>query len=679
MLDCRRAAHAVPHLVAALIAVSPALAQTRLDPRGTSPAAEPLEVTVTANRQPTAIQRTGSAISIISRTEIERSNPASLVDVLRNVPGVTLTEAGGPGATSDIRLRGANPNHTLVLIDGVRVNDPAQASGEFDGALIAPSLIERIEVLRGPQSALYGSDAIGGVVNIITKRGRGQPTFSLGVEVGSYGTINTVGSGAGAIGPWSFAFSGTAQRSDGFSRFGYRIGRLGSAPNIDGARGGKLEPDGFTRFGGYGRLGYDPGTGFRFEISALAVESRSDTDALAPAIQGFTSTAVPDTASTARRRHTQVTARAEFDTWDGALTHAVQLFAARTAREFVGSGLRSNAAGALRRSESSSEFIGERVGAEYQATLRLQSFGSLIAGARIERESADTYATNRLPTPGPRLRNVAAEQDTASLFGLWQWPVGERLTLSLGARHDKVSDIEGFTTWRATAAYRIQETGTVLRASAGTGAKAPTLFQRFAAVGTPDLRPEFSTGFDAGIDQSLLDGRLRVSLTAFHNNIRNLIQFSNTAGCLGQTAPNCFFNVDRAVTSGLEASVRADLLTGVVSVSAVYTYLHAKDEATNRTLARRPLHSGRFALQWTPLPQLLIEPSVTLVSGRFSGANETDRLAPYARFDVAATYQVNETWKASLRVENISNAKYQDVFNFGTTGRAVYAGLTATW
>ncbi|MCO4052791.1 MAG: TonB-dependent receptor [Bosea sp.] len=666
-------ARATPIVIVSFVAVLPAHSQT-------SPQQVPepvLEVTVTANRLPTAIQRTGSAITVIPRAEIERTNPTSLVDVLRNVAGVSLTEAGGPGATSDIRLRGANPNHTLVLIDGVRINDPAQASGEFDAAIIAPSLIERIEVLRGPQSALYGSDAIGGVVNIITKRGRGQPTFSIGVEAGSYGTINTVGSATGTIGPWSFAFSGTAQRSDGFSRYGYRIGRLGNANNINGVRAGKLEADGFTRFGGYGRIGYDPGTGFRFELSALSVDTRADTDA-GSGLASPGATTFPDTTSSARRRLNQITARAELDTWDGALTHAIQLFASRTERHFVGSTL-ARTGGALRETRTTSDFIGDRAGAEYQATLRLQQFGSLIGGARIERESADTFGTNVLPTPGPRIRNVAAQQDTMSAFGLWQVPVGERLTVSLGARHDKVSDMKGFTTWRATAAYRIPETGTVLRTSAGTGAKAPTLFQRFAVVGTPDLRPEFSTGFDIGIDQSLLDGRIKLSLTVFQNNIRNLVQFNNSAGCLAQTAPRCYSNVDRAVTSGLEASARTEIVEGKLSATAVYTYLHAKDEATNLTLQRRPQHTGRLALQWTPLPQLLIEPSVTLISERFSRSNERDRLAPYARFDMAATYQFNETWKASLRVENITNAKYQDVYNFGTTGRAVYAGLTATW
>lgn len=637
----------------------------------------PLFVTVTANRVPTAIQRTGSAITVIPRAEIERTNPTSLVDVLRGVPGVSLTESGGPGATSDIRIRGGNPNHTLVLIDGVRVNDPAQASGEFDGAMIAPSLIDRIEVLRGPQSALYGSDAIGGVINIITKRGRGKPTFSLGVEAGSYGTVNTVASAAGTVGPWSFAFSGTAQRSDGFSRYGERVTRLANANNIFGVRGGELEDDGFKRFGGYGRIGYDTGNGFRFEVSALSSLTRSNTDAGSLAVSPG-ATVFPDTADTATRRFSQITARTEIDGFDGALTNAFQIFAARTDRTFVESRL-TRVGGNLRETLRSDDFIGDRVGGEYQATLRLKQLGTVIAGTRFERETSDTFRTNVFPTPGLRVRNVAAQQETVSVFGLWQLPVGERLTVSFGGRHDKVTSINGFTTWRATAAYNIAETGTVLRASAGTGAKAPTLFQRFANVGTPDLRPEFSTGFDAGIDQSLLDGRLRLSLTAFKNNIRNLIQFNNSAGCLAFTATRCYFNVDRARTSGLEASARIGLIDAYLSTTATYTYLHAKDAATNLTLQRRPQHTGRVALQWTPLPKLLIEPSVTFVSERFSRSNERDRLSPFARFDLASSYEFNDTWKATLRLENITNAKYQDVYNFGTTGRAIYGGLTATW
>jgi vitamin B12 transporter len=652
-----------------LLCASPLPLAAQVPPSSAQP--PNLEVTVTANRIPTAIQRTGSALSIVSSEDIARANPGSLVDALRAVPGLDITETGGPGATTAIRLRGANAGQTLVLIDGVRINDPDGASGEFDPSLLAPGLIDRIEVLRGPQSALYGSDAIGGVVNILTRRGRGAPRFSAGVEAGSYGTISTNASASGAIGPWSFAFSGVAQRSDGFSRFGERIGRLGTAFNSAGVRGGPLEDDGFSRIGGFGRIGYDAGQGFRFDLGVVSVETRQDYDA---AFGTY-----PDTRSNGVRRFHQLSARAELDTFDGALTHALQLFVNRTDRRFRDASLALRG-GVLSETRTLSDFIGDRYGVEYQATLRLPQLGSVIAGARFERETADTFAGNLSPVASPRRRTLAAGQETASLFALWQWPVTERLTISLGGRHDQVSDAGGFPTWRATAAYRIAETGTKLRASAGTGAKAPTLFQRFSPqFGTAGLDPERSVGFDVGIDQDVLDGRVTLSVTAFANRLRNLIDFSTNPGCRPDQTGGCYVNVSRATTSGVEVAARARVIEGLLSASLAYTYLDARDATTNLTLARRPRHLGRIALQITPAPGWLIEPSVVLVSERFSAANERNRLAPYARFDVAAEYRFNDTWRAHARVENITNARYQEVFNYGTTGRAFYAGLTATW
>lgn len=653
-------AHSAAVTVAAattlLASLSGAMAQTTPQANRPKDTVDPLQITVTANRSPLAIQRTGSAVTVVSGEEIAKTNPGTLNDVLRSVPGLDVSETGGPGASSSVRIRGANAGQTLVLVDGIRVNDPSGASGDFDFSTLAPGLIERIEVLRGPQSALYGSDAIGGVVNIITRRGRG-PLQAFGqVEAGSYGS-HMVNAGAyGAQGPWSYAFAVSEAKSAGFSRYGYRIGRIES-------RSPTLENDGFSRFGGYGRIGYDPGTGFRLEVGAMSVRTRAEYDG---AFGTF-----PDTPSLSTRVFHQVYGKASLDTLDGRLTHSLTVFANRTDKRFdeasfSGTRLPQDARRGL------SDFIGDRIGTEYQGELKLDAFGKLSFGGKIERENADTFSRNILPLAGARTRTLAAEQTTRSAFALWQWPVGDRFDISLGGRIDNIMDVATFNTWRATMAYRIPETGTKLRASVGTGGKAPTLFQLYAPIfGNFNLAPEHSAGADAGIDQDVLDGRLKLSATVFANRFRNLIDFDTTA--------NRYINVARAATSGIELSGDLSAWPDLLRIKGVYTYLQAKDKATNLTLARRPQHLGKITLVITPTANWTIEPSLTLAAGRFSGNRETSRLAPYAKLDVYTDYKINENLRVYARAENLTNAHYQEVLNYGTAGRSIYGGLKTTW
>jgi vitamin B12 transporter len=616
-----------------------------------------IEVTVTANRSPTALQRVGSAVTIVSAEEIQRTNPGSLVDVLRGVPGLDITETGGPGATTNIRLRGGSTGQTLVLIDGIRVNDPSGAGSDFDVAMLAPGLIDRIEVLRGPQSALYGSDAMGGVVNIITKRSMGPPQGFAQVEGGSYGSGSLTGGVHGANGPWSYAAAGSFARSDGFSRYGHRVAR------IDPALRATFDADGFHRFGGYGRAGYDPGTGFRFEVGTMATATRAEFD-------GGTGR-FPDTPNLVFRRFFQAYARASFETFGGALTHSLTTFANRSERIFREVRYGTNQTPAQTTS-TLTEFYGQRAGAEYQGDLRAGIAGRLTFGARIERETAETFSERYLPTPIARAPTLGAGQTTQSIFALWQLPLGERLDLSLGGRIDDVIGVARFATWRGTLAYRITETGTKLRASAGTGGKAPTLFQLYSPLyGNPNLAPETSIGVDAGFDQDLFGGRGTLSVTAFANRFSNLIEFNSAA--------STYFNVARAETRGLEVGASFDLWPQYLRLKTSYTHLQARDQATGLTLARRPRHVGRASLVITPTPQWTIEPSVTLVSQRFSGSGETQRLSPYARFDLHASYQINRSWNAYARFENLANVRYEEVFNYGTAGRSVYGGLKATW
>ena len=402
---------------------------------------QPSDVVVTADREPEPISRTGSSISVVKGETLATSNPGSLVDALRTVPGLDISESGGPGSTTNIRLRGANTGQTLVMIDGIRINDPTAASGDFDFAMFAPSAIERIEVLKGPQSALYGSDAMGGVVNIITKKGSGPAQFGVRSEVGSYGTAVTNGSVTGSQGPWSYAVTGGGQHSNGFSRYGYRI------PPLE-ARFGPLENDGFDRIGGSARFGYDAGEGVRLETGMLSSFTRS-------AYDQSTGT-FPDTPSSATRLLQQVWGKASVDTFGGILTHSLNVFETHIERSFNDVTYRINK---LPQNTTAvvSDFIGDSTGAEYQGSLKLGALGSLIVGSRAQHETADTYSTNLLPIPGPRTALLGKAQDTNSVFTLWQLPIGERLNITLGGRVDDVVDVARFETWRATAAYTIAE------------------------------------------------------------------------------------------------------------------------------------------------------------------------------------------------------------------------------
>jgi len=645
---------------AAIVAVSCCQDNARAQP-----AAERLpELVVTADRISESLDRTGSSISVVSGETVATSNPGSLVDALRSVPGLDISENGGPGGTANVRIRGGNSGQALVMIDGIRVNDPTAASGDFEFAMFTPSAIERIEVLKGPQSALYGSDAMTGVINVITKKGSGPAQFNVRTEAGSYGTAVTQGSLTGSNGPWSYAFTGGGQHSNGFSRYGYRI------PALE-ARYPNLERDGFDRLGGSARIGYDAGEGIRLESGIVSSFTRSAYDA-------GTGT-LPDTPSAATRLLETVYGRATVDTFGGILSHSVTVSNTHTERSFNDVTYRTNT---LPQNTTSiiSDYNGNSLGAEYQATLKLGAFGSLIYGAKTQSETAQTYTTAMLPLPGALTPVLAKRQDTNSAFALWSVPVGERLNLTLGGRVDDVVDVARFETWRATAAYTISETGTKFHSSAGTGAKAPTLFQLYDRMyGNATLTPETSFGYDAGIDQSLFDGRVRLSVTGFANDLNNLINFVSFATPTPSGQTQGYVNVARAETSGLEVGADVIILPGLVKLNAAYTYLHAQDLGNDTVLARRPKNFARFALTITPTERWMIEPRVTTVSKRFSSANQVGQVDAYTRVDLYSEYRLDANWKVFARGENLLNEHFQEVLNFGTTGPAAYAGFNATW
>ncbi len=630
--------------------------------------AEPIvlpDIVVTPMRGPSSAARSGTAITVLTREEVEKASARDIGDLLRRVPGVSVARNGGPGGSQFVRIRGAESRHTLVLIDGVRINDPVSTGRELDFANLVLTNVERIEVLRGPQSALYGSDAMGGVINIITRRGSsGPPQSSLAVEAGRYGTKEVRGGVSGGDERADFAFGFSGLDTAGFSSFGYRIGRLRRfAP-------WGFEPDSAQRGGVSARVGVNVADWLRVESGGQAFFNKAQFDASFGAF--------PDTPSLTDSQFGNVYSRVIADAFDNQLRNTVTVFANRLDRSSDGVSFFGPAVKPIA-SESVSRFVGTRTGAEYQGDLKLGGFGTLTYGTKVEREMADTFARSVLPVLTTEMRDVAAEQVTRSAFALVQARMGD-LNVSLGGRIDNVIDVDTFRTWRATAAYVLPETGTTVRASAGTGGKAPSLFQLFSDFGTLDLRSETSFGTDVGVDHVLFGGRAKLSTTIFFNRYKDLIDFATNAKlCAPTQIFGCFFNVARAQTAGVELAGSFDLVPDTIRLRTTYTHLEAIDLVTHLKLARRPGKEARIGFEVMPITGLSIEPAVVLVGDRFSSPGMVDRLPSYARLDVYSSYKINRTFEVFARAENLANTAYEEVKNFGTTGRAFYGGVRATW
>jgi vitamin B12 transporter len=567
--------------------------------------------------------------------------------VLRSVPGVTVIESGGPGGSAEVRLRGAETGHTLVLIDGVRVNDFATARDDFDFALISPNDIERIEILRGPQSAVYGSDAIGGVINIITRKPAAGMSASAKIEGGSYGTHTERLSGNMSLGDFAMRFSGSYFSSEGFSRRG--------DPDEN-------EPDGTEKWAGSASAVYAPVDGAKVEVGVNAFDQFSEYDAAV----GLSAADAPNTVD---RTSVSGYGRITLPEFAGRFEQSLTGFFLDTSRDNLEPG------GSL----PVSLYDATAVGAEYQGNLDLERLGTLLVGARVEHEAARNVAETATDFPG-------YESDRFFYAGylLHQLSPVDDLYLTFGGRYDGEIDGEGFLTGRATAAYEIPETGTTLRASVGTGAKRPTAYQignnLFAAIKYPledvntDLQPEKSVGIDASIEQSLFNGVLDVSVTGFYNRFNDLLVFESIAFPDGAYA-----NIDSAETAGVEVAADADILPGLLRGGVTYTYLYSRNLETDTPLPRRPEHSAAFDLTFIGSDRFEMTLSGILVGERFNTSSSTTPLPGYGRLDLSAKYVLAPGTELLARIENLTDVEYQDPSGFNAPGLSGYVGLSWTY
>ena len=601
------------------------------------------EVVVSASRVPLPAKEIGSAVTVITAEDLERKQVRSGSDVLREVPGVAVSRSGAVGAFTQVRIRGAEGNQTLVIIDGVEVNDPSGGS-EFDFGNLLAADIERIEVLRGPQSALYGSDAIGGVINIITKKGRGPVTGRVSLEGGSFRTGQASASVRGGGDWYHFSLGASGFATDGVS----------SAPESEG----NSEEDGRRNQTYNAKLGVTPFENLEIELFGRFVKSTTETDPQ-PAVAGIIRTVDGDDKTETIQRTGR--AQVKYSLFDGAWEH------------IVGAGINEEKSDSFTNNALTFEADGEKARYDYQTNVFFEtpSLAEATHSLTFLAEREDESQLTRSAFGGSDLAITNYGFAGEYRAGLW-----DRLFLSGSVRHDDNDIFEDATTFRTTAAYLHHETGTRLHGSYGTGVKNPTLFELFGFgpnfVPNPNLGPEKSKGWDIGVEQDFLGDRLSVDVTYFSNRITDLIQGA------GNTAVNL---QGASKIQGVELTAKARIAEGL-TFTGQYTYTDGQD-ANGAELVRRPKHLASVNLAYEFLDgrvklDLGIDYNGTQKDIQFSNFFATRTIVTLDGFvlvNLAASYELVEGVELYGRVENLLDDDYQEVLGFGAPGISGFSGI----
>lgn len=602
------------------------------DNEGTNPET----IVVTANRTERAISQVGESVAVIGEDEIIRRQPSEVLDVLRTVPGITFTRNGGIGTNAGVSIRGADSDQTVVLIDGVKLNDPASPGGGLNFGPLLMGNIARVEVVRGSQSVLYGSQAIGGVVNLITR----EPTEELDVygsaEYGERDTAELVGNVSGRFGPVAASVGANYLRTDGISAFSK-------------ARGG-TEKDGFQSFGVNGKLDIVLGENVSIDLRGFYAESEVDIDGFPPPAFAFS-----DVAEISYRNDFVGYAGLNAEFLDGRFRNRLGFAYTNIDRRNFNFDTDSETFDAN----------GENRRYEYQGVFDAADFAELVFGA--EREES-----------GYRSDPIEADVSINSVYGQLNLTPAKGLSLTGGVRHDDHETFGDKTTFAGSGAYSPNRGNTVLRASYGEGFKAPSLFQLYSNLGNTALLPEESKSWDIGLMHSFLDRRAQVGVTYFERDAENLIGF---VSCFKNPIPICanrpsgtYDNTALASAKGWEAGVALRPVDGF-DVALNYSQIDAINETTGNRLARRAEESFNLVADYRMNNGIGIGATVLVVGDSFDNASNTRRLDGYVVTDIRASYGLTENLEIFGRIENLFDAEYETVFRFGQPGRAAFGGV----
>lgn len=573
----------------------------------------------------------GQAVTVIDAETIETRQNVSLADLLATTPGVRFNRADAVGGVTGISLRGAETTQTLVLIDGVKVNDPSGIGDGYDFGNLLIGNIRRVEVLRGSNSVVYGSQAIGGVVNILTGAPADGFAGKASVDYGYADTLNAKADVSGTSGIASGGVGVAYFRTDGISAA------------VNGT-----EKDGYENIATNAKLKLDFTDTLSLDLRGYYIHADLDTDIFFGAPM--------ESADVSKLDQYIGYAGLNLSLFDGKLTNRAAVTWFRNDRDYF----------FFRSATPDYGYSGTNLRFEYEGVYQPVEAAKLVFGYEHERPDYDFFGFGATDSAKANIDSVYALAVVKPLTGL---------SLTGGVRHDDHSQFGGATTLGANANYTPNQGLTNFRASYGEGFKAPSLFQLYDSFnGNPDLQAEKSKSYDIGFDQSLDGGRAMISVTAFRRDTRDQIFFDGFVPPFGS-----YVNLTRTRAKGVEAAVTlrpVDALT----VMAAYSYIDARDRSEGgfnegNRLPRRAKDAVSVSADYVWPIGLSTGATLTMVGDSFNDAENTIRLDGYVLTNVRASFPITENLEIYGRIDNLFDEEYATVYGYGTYGRSAYGGV----
>jgi|TARA_B110000967_G_C18878887_1_gene559869 vitamin B12 transporter len=605
------------------------------------------EVLVSASLVPIAAKRSANAITVIDREQLSNRAALSVSDLLRDVPGLAVSRSGVQGSQTQIRARGAEANHLLVLIDGVEANDPSQGD-ELNWGTLSADDIERIEVIRGPQSSMRGSDAMAGVVNIITRSADEPYSAKLFTETGSFSTQRSGFSVGGIKGDLNVRLGVSTTDTEGDN-----VSRTGN------------EKDGYENTSINFKAGYKVSEELNVSFAARQSDGFNEFDADSD-FDGF----VEDQDRVSEFRNSTMRVQGDYASANGRWQHKLVIAQSSNDNEAFADGILGNVTASTK---DQYQYIGSMFWA--QATQRI----SVLA----EREEEDYQ--QRGPLNWGLNPNQDRERNTDSFAIEYRTDISDALTLAASGRYDDNSEFESANTMRVEAVYQISD-NTRLRSAYGTAVKNPTFSERFGFytnfIGNPNLDPEESTSWELGVDMELAPAALILSATLFDSELENEINgFVYDPATFGFTSAN---KDGVSKRQGIELTASATL-TDDLSINSAYTYTDSvESDGAGGYIdeVRRARHTGSLNVAWQATENLHINANTQFNGSQtdlyfppFPTPSQTVTLDTYTLVNVTANYSATERLDIYVRLDNLLDDDYEEVFGFQTLGFGANLGF----